>query len=338
MSRHRTFQLIALVLTSLSACAQEPVAWRDPSGHKIHFITVEEDVKLEVLEWPGSGRPVVLLTGSGNTAHVYDDFAPKLAGCCHIYAVTRRGFGFSSHPESGYTDQRLADDVWKVIETLKVPSPVLVGHSMAGAELTTLGSQHSDRLSGLVYLDAGADPADFPWSNPAFRALVQKQRRRPGPPPRSEADNKSAEAFQAWQKRAHGVIFPESELRNIYDFNPDGSVGPYRTPQGVRNAIDAGAKKRDYSAIRVPVLSIFATQLPPAEQFKLEPPDDDDERATIEQIYQMEMGYIHRYMESIRHAVPSARVLEWPGANHYVYMSNETEVLRELLDFVKRLR
>ena len=58
----------------------------------------------------------------------------------------------------------------------------------------------------------------------------------------------------------------------------------------------------------------------------------------IEQIYQMEMDYIHRYMESIRGAVPSARVLEWSGAKHYVYMSNEDEVLRELLAFVKRLR
>jgi len=59
--------------------AQEPVPWHDPSPHSIQFVTVDENVKLEVLDWGGSGKPLVLLAGLGNTAHVFDDFAPKLA-------------------------------------------------------------------------------------------------------------------------------------------------------------------------------------------------------------------------------------------------------------------
>jgi hypothetical protein len=39
---------------------------------------VQEGVRLEVLDWGGSGRPLVLLAGGGDTAHVFDDFAPKL--------------------------------------------------------------------------------------------------------------------------------------------------------------------------------------------------------------------------------------------------------------------
>jgi len=31
-----------------------------------------------VLDWGGSGKPLVLLTGSGNTAHVFDELAGKL--------------------------------------------------------------------------------------------------------------------------------------------------------------------------------------------------------------------------------------------------------------------
>ena len=59
----------------------KPVAssdWKDPSPHSVQFITVDKDVRLEVLDWGGSGRPIVLLAGMGNTAHVFDDFAPKL--------------------------------------------------------------------------------------------------------------------------------------------------------------------------------------------------------------------------------------------------------------------
>lgn len=120
--RHKCIAFAAATLTSAfliwPAFAQEPALWQDPSKHKVHFVTVEEGVQLEVLDWGGPGRPVVLLTGSGNTAHVYDDFAPKLSDCCHVYAITRRGFGLSSHPKSGYTDERLVDDVLQVLDSL----------------------------------------------------------------------------------------------------------------------------------------------------------------------------------------------------------------------------
>src|SRR5947207_3236893 len=68
-------------------------AWRDSSAHSVQFVQIERDVKLEVLDWGGRGRPVVLIPGLGNTAHVFDDFAPKLARDYHVYGVTRRGFG-----------------------------------------------------------------------------------------------------------------------------------------------------------------------------------------------------------------------------------------------------
>lgn len=52
--------------------------WKDPTNHDVRVISVDEGVRLELLDRGGTGRPVVLLTGSGHTAHVYDDFAPKL--------------------------------------------------------------------------------------------------------------------------------------------------------------------------------------------------------------------------------------------------------------------
>ena len=61
------------------------------------FIPVAQEVRLEVLDWGGTGKPLVLLPGGGNTAHVFDDFAPKLTREFHVYGITRRGFG-----ESGF--------------------------------------------------------------------------------------------------------------------------------------------------------------------------------------------------------------------------------------------
>jgi pimeloyl-ACP methyl ester carboxylesterase len=238
-------RVLAVFLTSLAVCAQEPVSWKDPSKHQVRFVTVEEGVRLEALDWGGSGRAVVLLTGFGNSAHVYDDFAVKLSGCCHVYAITRRGFGLSSHPESGYTDQRLADDAFQVIESLKIDWPVVVGHSMAGSELTTLGVQHSDRLSGLVYLEAGADPKDFPWSDPECRALAQKlEPSTPVPPSRLEIDRKTSyQAYRAWQIDKVKFAFGESEVRNMSDSTrPDRSA---RSGLPIRSARQSTRARRN---------------------------------------------------------------------------------------------
>jgi non-heme chloroperoxidase len=77
--------IVALILFFVRPSpAQEATGWHDPSPHSIQFVTVDKNVSLEVLDWGGSGRPIVLLAGLGITAHVFDDFAPKLAGSYHV--------------------------------------------------------------------------------------------------------------------------------------------------------------------------------------------------------------------------------------------------------------
>ena len=89
--------LSVLLVESLSA---EAAPWHDPSPHTVRVVTVADGVRLEVLDWGGSGRPVVLIAGGGNTAHVFDDFAPKLATHYRVYGITRRGCGASGFAES----------------------------------------------------------------------------------------------------------------------------------------------------------------------------------------------------------------------------------------------
>jgi pimeloyl-ACP methyl ester carboxylesterase len=121
----------------------------------VQFIEVEDGVKLEVVDWGGSGRPMVLLAGLGANAHTYDKFAAKLTPSYHVYGITRRGFGASGAPPSGYSADRLGDDVLAVLAALNVNRPVLVGHSIAGQELSSVGSRYPDKVAGLIYLDAG---------------------------------------------------------------------------------------------------------------------------------------------------------------------------------------
>ena len=102
----RCNQLIGSVLFALLAVplySQSASAWNDPSPHVTRFVSVDKDVRLEVLDWGGSGRLIVLLAGGGNTAHVFDDFAPRLRAHNHVYGITRRGFGASGYTRQNFT-------------------------------------------------------------------------------------------------------------------------------------------------------------------------------------------------------------------------------------------
>ena len=69
--------------------ATKETAWADPSPHSAQFIPVEKNVKLEVLDWGGFGKPLVLLAGLGNSAHIFDNFAPKLTATYHVRTALR---------------------------------------------------------------------------------------------------------------------------------------------------------------------------------------------------------------------------------------------------------
>jgi len=315
---------------------QQAAPWHDPSPHKVQFVTVEEGARLEILDWGGTGRPVVLLAGSGNTTHIFDDFAPKLSVFCHVYGITRRGFGASTHPDSGYDQQRLADDVLQVLDALKLVAPVVAGHSMSGEELTTLGDEHSDRLAGIVYLDATADPTDYPGSSPAYMALFNKlpaAMRANGSPP--DASNlRSFQAFHDFKVRQNGFEYPEAQLRASFNQNPDGSVGRYNTSNEVHNAIGRGALPRDYSRIRVPILAFFSSL---SINYRYQP-KDAQERTAIEEFDAATEVYEKRNKKNLLNAKGGVRMVDLPQADHYVFLSNEADVLREMRAFVVCLK
>src|SRR5260370_38795617 len=67
--------------------SQQPPARKDPSPHITQFVTVDKNVRLEVLDWGGSGRPLVLVGGGGDTGHVFDGFVPKIRASFLVYGL-----------------------------------------------------------------------------------------------------------------------------------------------------------------------------------------------------------------------------------------------------------
>ena len=329
--------LIAVLL--VSACGSVSVAtqgtsWRDPSTHQVRFVSIG-DVRLEVLDWGGSGRPVVLF-GCYLTAHVYDEFAPKLADQFQVLGITRRGLGASDKPATGYSVQQSANDVLEVLDSLKLQNPILIGHSCGGQVLSMLGSQHSDRLGGLVYLDAAEDPTLTPadYDVPFVDAARLPASIKPAP----ALDYSSFDAYRATQQRDHGVAFPEAELRQLFAANADGSMGRSLLSPVVRKAITEDARvKPDYARIRVPVLAIFRTAPPFEEVERQFPPRSEQERAALIQHYAANHAMIARWERDLLAGVPTARIVELPRANLYMFLSHQADVLREVRAFATEL-
>jgi non-heme chloroperoxidase len=168
-----------------------------PSPRTTRFVTVEKGVRLEVLDWRGSGRPLVLLAGGGDTAHVFDDFAPKLTPSFHVYGITGRSFGESGFSPEGYGADRLGDDVLAFPDALRLEKPILVGHSLGGEELSSVATRYPSRVAALVYLEAGYPYAFDNGKGPTMKEIEDASKLRPSAPTPSETDPALA-SFAAW--------------------------------------------------------------------------------------------------------------------------------------------
>jgi pimeloyl-ACP methyl ester carboxylesterase len=343
--------LILLLILSLS-CTRQPRSGNqnsdaeqrakslpsdgDKSPHTVQLVTADNNVKLEVLDWGGSGRALVLLAGLGDTAHIYDEFATKLTGTYHVYGVTRRGFGASSVPDSGYSADRLGDDVLAVIDSLRLTRPILVGHSIAGEELSSVGSRHPEKVAGLVYLEAAYFYAYYDASrgNLTLDALDVQRKLDQLQSGRGPTDQKVLRELLNGDLPQLQKDLKET-VKDLEGAPPPSQPPPPPEPPpssefSPTQAILHGMQK--YTKISVPVLAIQAFPR------RLGPEETGDDPASRDAYKAKMLKLVGAQIKAFRSGVPSARVITLPDADHYIYRSNEAGVLREINLFVSSLK
>ena len=204
-----------------------------------------------------------------------------------------------------------------------------------GETCTSWGAKHPDLVAGLVYLDAAEDNtltmADYSLP-PVDMAHVPAALHSAQP----ADDFSSFAAYRAQSLRQNGWSFPEAELRFMYAANPDGSMGRALLNLDARRVITEEARiKPDYAHIGVPALAVFRTMT--KEQVLAErPPKNDVERAALDQAYAAGRTMLDKWQRDVRQ-MPNVRIVELPGANLYMFVSNETDILRELRTFAATL-
>ena len=357
------------------AAAQSLPPRQDPSPPEVRFVEVQQGVALEILDWGGGGRPIVLLAGLGNTAHVFDDFAPRLTEFGHVLGVTRRGYGASSRPESGYEVRRLGEDVAALLDALKLESPILVGHSLAGQEISHLASRYPEKIGGAVYLDAAYR---YAWHTPTpqenLRDLLGRlQRLDPilsGPPLQpsdlaAQIETIMGDALSEFQRDLDVFLMAPEGMPGAPQPGPPDlvSVEAYQAwslrtlgysfpPAEIRATRDIGADGAVGARSSPPEIgrAIMAS----SERFEsIDVPalaiyasphtlgpwaaDSSVDPTVLDAFRRFDQATTERQASAFEQGVPGSRVMLLPDAHHYLFLTHEPEVLRALGDFIARL-
>jgi pimeloyl-ACP methyl ester carboxylesterase len=287
------------------------------------MVRVARNVRLHYLDFGGTGPPLLFLAGLGNTAHAFDEFAPAFTDRFHVIAITRRGFGESDHPDGGYDTPRLVQDIAAAMDALHIPRASFVGHSIAGEELTRLAATFPNRVDRLVYLDAAYDRvrADRMLDD-AFPVPLDV----PRPPEPTAADTATPAAYVEFVHRTRGVNIPEADIRTRYRFD-----GWDETRTRAYQAI--APEVPDYRAVRAPALAIYAV-IDRVAQTEPWQRADTQRRAALQDLLHGTEAVERTLRAEFRDEVKASRVLEIPGAHHWIFVSNRDEVLSAVRRFL----
>ncbi len=97
--------------------------------------------------------PLILLHGLIANGLCWTALARDLEREYDVIMPDARGHGKSSAPDAGYRYEDHAKDVVGLIKALRLPSPILIGHSMGGLVATVVAGRHPKLLHGLILED-----------------------------------------------------------------------------------------------------------------------------------------------------------------------------------------
>jgi non-heme chloroperoxidase len=295
---------------------------------QLKFIEVAANVKLELIDWGGNGKPLLFLTGIGNSAHVFDDFAPQFNDNFHVYALTRRGFGASSQPPAGYEIGILAKDILSVIDSLKIDKVILIGHSMGGQEITKFAVAYPERVEKIIYLDAAvnltkANMDKYNFQDPGIY------------PDMTHADSSSLKGVKQYIQRVYGLTYTDAEIKATNVFSADGKFLKELTPGSVYSAMLNAVEDPDYFHIKCPALSISKGPISDVSvRFPFYKGLDSIKRKRAERKHEKQTLFENAESERFQKEITNGTVHNIPNADHYIFLSHPVETEKLIREFL----
>lgn len=292
-----------------------------------HFIQ-GETVKLHYLDWGGTGEPLILLHGLGDSPFLFQDLAASLKEHFRVIAYSMRGHCKSETSDANYDNSTLVSDLKLLLDSLQIPKANLLGWSMGGNEITEFAIQYPERTNKLIYFEAGYDLSEEP-----FKAILNAL-------PKSifaeSADLLSVEAYRKWY---HNFWFPdiawnstlELNLRASIQINFDSSISTIPNDDVSKIILkSAMSYHRNYDKVNVPALVLFTTSFFSAAK-------DDSTMAAIYERIEKEIinPWRQHSMNRIKNEMKNATLKIMSKGSHvsFIFLSKD-EIVKSINNFL----
>ena len=300
-------------------------------NHESGFINVN-GIRLHYLDWGGKGETLIFLTGMGSSAYIFSRFAPRFNDKFRVLALTRRGHGDSDYPETGYDADTLVEDIRQFMDALHLEKAILVGHSLAGVELTHFAATYPQRVEKLVYLDALDDRRKerlIMEQNPLRNLKIKKEE---SAPPRTLDEYISIVKRDVPEfARIWSDVWDE-EISHSVKVNDEG-IYVDRMPASIEkmmieNLINEYAPKKVEALI--PTLSFY-----PKKKRKLTDDYTDEQKAAYEKFHQDVIEpFFASMIAEFQSRFPHSKVVVIPDGHHYCFIAQDDMVYKEMSKFL----
>ena len=326
MSHLKIYLISITVIVLLFSCNLSKNNTQGEGACQTKFVNGSTNNKLEILDFGGTGQPILFLTGLGNSAHVFVDFAPKFTDKFHVYAMSRRGYGASEQTANGYHTDTLANDVLAVTKTLELNKVILIGHSVAGQEISKFASSYPDRVDKVIYLDAAFDMISL--------TTILSHTPFPAPPIPTAKDSLSFLNYKEYVTRI-SVSMPDEELKTITVFSKDGRYQKDATSGLTDRLVRNGVEHPNYKNMSCPALAIYVTHNSVKEVFPYYDSLDAENKKGADAFYTSFSDWNTGQIEIFKKEVKNGIVKEIRGAHHHVFLSNPDETEKAIWEFLK---
>jgi pimeloyl-ACP methyl ester carboxylesterase len=298
---------------------------------KSDFVHVN-GIRLHYLDWGGNGPALIFLAGMGSSAYIFNRFAPRFTDKFHVLALTRRGHGDSDYPETGYDADTLIEDIRQFMDGLHIEKATLVGHSLAGVELTHFAGTYPQRLDKLIYLEALDDRRKEQeiFAHDPLRNIEIK--REVSTPPRT------FEEYIAMVKRnvpAFAAIWSDlwdEEFAHAVKIDEEG-IYVDRMPAAIENLLIenmiAKYAPKPVKAI-IPTLCFFGDR-----KRQLSDEYTEEQKAAYDRFDRdVRKPFFNFVIAEFQGRFPHAKIIVIPNGHHYCFIAQEDLVYEEIQKFL----
>ncbi|MGC9354675.1 MAG: alpha/beta fold hydrolase [Mariniphaga sp.] len=111
------------------------------------------DIEMYYEEY-GDGKPIVLLHGFGGCSQNWHPFTAKLSENYRLIVVDMRGHGYSTNPDNKFTHKDSANDVFHLLDKLRIDRFSAMGMSSGGMTLLHMAINQPKRIDSMILISA----------------------------------------------------------------------------------------------------------------------------------------------------------------------------------------